>query len=67
VRPDGQGTIDPLVFYISAVALLLVVSIAARVWRHVPTRVCPLCSAKVELGRQRCQVCSYRFDISRWS
>jgi predicted amidophosphoribosyltransferase len=30
---------------------------------HTPpaVRTCPLCDAKVELGRQRCQVCGYRF------
>jgi hypothetical protein len=42
--------------------VLLLLSIAVRVF-HVPiaTRRCPLCETKVELGRQRCQVCGYRF------
>jgi len=42
--------------------VLLVLSIAVGIF-HVPiaTRTCPLCGTKVELGRQRCQVCDYRF------
>jgi predicted amidophosphoribosyltransferase len=48
--------------YIGAVAILGVASLAVRIF-HTPqaVRTCPLCEAKVELGRQRCQVCGYRF------
>ena len=55
----------PLAIYISILVVLLIVSILARVFRHVPTRTCPLCDAKVELGRARCQVCHYRFSTAR--
>ena len=36
-------------------------SFAVGIWKHVPTRKCHLCGAKVELGKGRCQVCGYRF------
>jgi hypothetical protein len=52
---------DPLAIYISAVAVLLIASLAVGIWRHVPTRKCHLCGAKVEIGKSRCQVCGYRF------
>jgi hypothetical protein len=54
--------VGPLAIYISAVGVLIVLSIAVRVWRHHPTRKCHLCGAQVELGKSRCQVCNYRFE-----
>jgi hypothetical protein len=51
----------PLAIYVSAVALLLLASIAVGIWKHVPTRKCHLCDAQVEIGKVRCQVCGYRF------
>jgi hypothetical protein len=53
--------IGPLGIYASMVALLLALSIAVRIWKHVPTRKCHLCGAQVELGKGSCQVCNYRF------
>ena len=53
---------DPLAIYISLFVLALALMICARIWRHTPTRKCHLCSAQVELGRGRCQVCNYRFE-----
>jgi hypothetical protein len=53
--------VEPLAIYVSAVALLLLASFAVGIWKHVPTRKCHLCGAKVELGRGRCPVCGYRF------
>ena len=44
------------------IAVMVAASLAVRIFhRPVATRVCPLCQTKVELGRQRCQVCGYRF------
>jgi hypothetical protein len=57
---------DPLLIYIGAVAILLVASLAVRIWRHTPTRKCPLCESAVELGRIRCQICGYRFSTARY-
>jgi hypothetical protein len=53
--------VGPLAIYISVIAILLLFSIAVRIWKHAPTRKCHLCGAKVELGRRRCQVCGYEF------
>jgi hypothetical protein len=48
--------------YIGAVAILIVASLAVRIFHTPPAvRTCPLCATKVELGRQRCQICGYRF------
>ena len=52
---------EPIVIYSGFAGLLIVFSLAVRIFRHIPTRPCHLCGAKVELGRQRCQVCDYRF------
>jgi hypothetical protein len=41
--------------------VLLLASVAVRIWRHVPTRKCHLCGAQVEIGKSRCQVCGYMF------
>ena len=57
---------DPLLVYISVAALLLVASLAVGIWRHKPTRSCPLCESKVELGKVQCQVCGYRFGAARY-
>jgi hypothetical protein len=44
------------------VAILVIASLAVRIFHTPPAvRTCPLCATKVELGRQRCQVCGYRF------
>jgi predicted amidophosphoribosyltransferase len=53
--------LGPLAIYVSTVAVLLLLSIAVRIWKHTPTRKCHLCGAQVELGRRRCQVCGYEF------
>jgi hypothetical protein len=53
--------VEPLAIYVSFVVVLVAFSIAVRIWRHQVTRKCHMCGAKVELGRQRCQVCNYRF------
>jgi hypothetical protein len=54
--------IAPLTIYVSMLVMALVLMIAARIWRHAPTRKCHLCGAQVELGKGRCQVCNYRFE-----
>jgi hypothetical protein len=46
--------------------VVLALGIAIRILVKVVTRKCHECGAKVEMGRQRCQVCGYRFDESRW-
>ena len=56
----------PLGIYITIMLVVLVLGILIRILVRVVTRACPECGAKVELGRQRCQVCGYRFDESRW-
>jgi len=53
--------VGPLAIYVAVIAILLLLSIAVRIWRHTPTRKCHLCGAQVELGRRHCQVCGYRF------
>jgi hypothetical protein len=42
-------------------AVLLAFSVGVWVRRLVPTRKCPRCATKVELGRRGCQNCGYRF------
>jgi hypothetical protein len=53
--------VGPLAIYISFVVLLIAFSIAVRIYRHTVTRKCHQCGSMVELGRQRCPVCDYRF------
>jgi hypothetical protein len=57
--------VGPLAIYISAIVILLALSIAVWIWRHTPTRLCPLCESRVELGRARCQVCGYNFALTQ--
>ena len=52
---------NPLYIYIGFVVILIAFSIGVRIFRHTATRKCHLCGALVELGRGRCQICSYRF------
>ena len=58
--------VDPLVVYVVMAALLFVASVLVGIFRHAVTRKCPLCDAKVEMGRQHCQVCHYRFSAARF-
>jgi hypothetical protein len=55
----------PLTIYIAIVVLLLGLSLAVRIWKHTPTRRCPLCESRVEIGRSRCQVCGYNFALTQ--
>ncbi len=52
---------NPVYIYLGFVVLLIGFSIGVRVYRHVVTRKCHLCGGQVELGRQRCPACNYRF------
>jgi hypothetical protein len=52
---------EPLTVYVSFAALLIAFSIGVRIFKQTAVRLCHLCGAKVELGRQRCQVCNYKF------
>ena len=65
-RRPPEAEISPLAIFVSMVGVLLVASVLVHVFRRNVTRVCPLCDARVEIGRRRCQVCGYRFDSSRW-
>lgn len=56
----------PLAIYISVIVVLLLLSIAVRIWKHAPTRKCPQCDAQVEIGRAACQICAYRFTTARY-
>jgi hypothetical protein len=57
---------EPVVIFFSIVAWMILAGIAVRVLRWVPSRVCPLCDAQVELGRTHCQSCGYRFTAARY-
>ena len=52
---------NPLVVYVSFAALLIAFSIGVRIYKQTAVRKCHLCGSMVELGRQRCPVCDYRF------
>jgi hypothetical protein len=52
---------EPLTIYVSFAALLIVFSLAVRIFKISATRLCHLCGTRVELGRQRCPACDYRF------
>ncbi len=52
---------EPIAIYVSFAALLIAFSIAVRIFKLAATRLCHLCGARVELGRQRCPSCDYRF------
>jgi tRNA(Ile2) C34 agmatinyltransferase TiaS len=56
----------PLGIYITIMIAVLMLGIAIRLLVRLVTRTCHECGAKVEVGRQRCQICGYRFDESRW-
>jgi hypothetical protein len=58
--------VSPLLIYVGAVLVLVAASVATWIWRQSASRVCPLCEARVELGRTRCQVCGYRFSTARY-
>ena len=57
---------EPLVIYASMAGLLALFSVLVGIFRHMTTRKCPLCDSQVEMGRQRCQVCDYRFSTARF-
>jgi hypothetical protein len=57
---------DPLLIFCLIFGWFILGGIAMYIYRHVITRVCPQCEAKVELGKQRCQVCGYRFSTARY-
>ena len=52
---------NPLYVYIGFVVILIAFSIGVRIYRHTAMRKCHLCGSMVELGRQRCPTCDYRF------
>jgi predicted amidophosphoribosyltransferase len=58
--------VGPLALYSSVILALIVLGILLRVYQRIVTRVCPMCDARVELGRRWCQQCGYKFDTSRW-
>ena len=41
--------------------LMVALSIGVYINRYYATRKCHLCGAQVELGRRKCQTCTYRF------
>jgi hypothetical protein len=58
--------VDPLLLYSSVTLALILLGIMLRLYQRIVTRSCPLCDARVELGRRWCQRCGYKFDTSRW-
>ncbi len=62
----NAALMDPLIVFISITAWMILAGVAVRIFRWVPTRVCPLCEAKVELGRTHCQTCGYKFTAARY-
>jgi hypothetical protein len=51
----------PLLIYVLVALVLLGLSVGVYVNRYYATRKCHMCGAQVELGRSKCQVCTYRF------
>jgi hypothetical protein len=51
----------PIVIYGICAAIMLGFSIAVYINRYYATRKCHQCGAQVELGRSKCQACTYRF------
>ena len=56
---------EPLTVYVTLFTLFVILGVLVVAFRHRITRVCPQCGTKVELGRQRCQACAYRFSTAR--
>jgi hypothetical protein len=57
--------VNPLLIYVGLLVVMLAASLLVWVFRHTPSRRCPLCEAQVEIGRTRCQTCGYRFSTAR--
>ena len=51
----------PLVIYLICTAIMGGLSIGVYLNRYFATRKCHACGAQVELGRSKCQACTYRF------
>ena len=51
----------PLLIYVLVALVLRGLSVGVYVNRYYATRKCHMCGAQVELGRSKCQVCTYRF------
>jgi transposase len=51
----------PLAIYVICATVLLALSILVYLNRYFATRKCHACGAQVELGRSKCQACTYRF------
>jgi hypothetical protein len=60
------AAIEPLTIFVGMLAWFVLAGGAVWWFRHKVTRKCPLCEAKVELGRAQCQVCGYRFSTARY-
>jgi hypothetical protein len=58
--------VEPLAIFIILLVWMALAGIAVKVFRHVPSRPCPHCDAKVEIGRASCQDCGYRFTSARY-
>jgi hypothetical protein len=65
-RPGAPSDMDPLLIFSLIFGWFILAGIGLYVYRHVITRVCPQCDARVELGRTRAQVCGYRFSTARY-
>ncbi len=57
---------DPLAIFLIMLLWMGIAGIAVRIFRHVPTRVCPHCAVNVELGKAYCQGCGYKFTDARY-
>jgi predicted amidophosphoribosyltransferase len=57
---------EPLTIFILVTTWMALAGAAVKLWRHSPTRACPLCETQVELGRAHCQACGYRFTSARY-
>jgi hypothetical protein len=56
----------PLAIYVSLLVFFVLAGGAVWIWRHVPTRSCPQCEARVEIGKARCQSCGYKITSARY-
>jgi hypothetical protein len=51
----------PIAIYFVLATIMLALSIGVWINRYYATRKCHACGAQVELGRSKCQDCTYRF------
>jgi rubredoxin len=51
--------------FAAVIVALCAIMAAVAFLRLRPTRVCPLCDAKVDQSARRCRTCGYRFTRER--